>query len=230
MHYFKFNIGDYHKKAGRLSMLEHGAYTLLIHACYDRERFPTEEEALDWCWARTDDEVQAVKFVLRKFFEEQDGRFYQKRIEDEITNFHEKSEKNREIALKREADRRTKREEKNTKRGESSTKREPNAHDAPPNHKPITNNQDNNMATDKPADDMFDDFWKMYPKKEAKVKAQQAWRKLSKTKKQKAINDIRHRFDGTDRRYIPLPASYINAERWEDEQQNKNNDPTEWAI
>jgi len=29
MHYFKRNIGDYHKKAGRLSMLEHGAYTLL---------------------------------------------------------------------------------------------------------------------------------------------------------------------------------------------------------
>jgi uncharacterized protein YdaU (DUF1376 family) len=140
MHYFKFNIGDYHKKAGRLSMLEHGAYTLLIHACYDRERFPTEDEALDWCWARTDEEVQAVKFVLRKFFEEQDGRFYQKRIEDEITNFHEKSEKNREIALKREAARRTKREEKNTKRDESSTKREPNAHEAPPNHKPITKN------------------------------------------------------------------------------------------
>ena len=41
MHYFKRNIGDYHKKAGRLSMLEHGAYTLLIDSCYDRERFPT---------------------------------------------------------------------------------------------------------------------------------------------------------------------------------------------
>ena len=37
MHYYKRNIGDYHKKAGRLSMIEHGAYTLLIDACYDRE-------------------------------------------------------------------------------------------------------------------------------------------------------------------------------------------------
>jgi len=51
MHYFKRNIGDYHKKAGRLSMLEHGAYTLLMDACYDRERFPTMDEAIDWCWA-----------------------------------------------------------------------------------------------------------------------------------------------------------------------------------
>ena len=41
MHYYKRNLGDYAKKAGRLSMLEHGSYTLLIDACYDRERFPT---------------------------------------------------------------------------------------------------------------------------------------------------------------------------------------------
>jgi len=41
MNYFKFHIGDYAKKCGRLSMLEHGAYTQLIQACYDRERFPT---------------------------------------------------------------------------------------------------------------------------------------------------------------------------------------------
>jgi uncharacterized protein YdaU (DUF1376 family) len=218
MHYFKFNIGDYHKKAGRLSMLEHGAYTLLIHACYDRERFPTEEEALDWCWARTEEEIQAVKFVLSKFFDEQDGRFYQKRIEDEITNFHLKSEKNREIAIKREADRRTKRAEKNTKRDETSTNRERNAHEPPPNHKPITNNH-NNMSTDKPADDLFSDFWDRYPRKEGKKKAEQAWRKLNKSKKQKAIDDVLNRFKNTDRQYIPLPATYINGERWEDEKQ-----------
>ena len=46
MHYFKFNIGDYHKKAGRLSMLQHGAYTLLIHACYDREKFLQKKRLL----------------------------------------------------------------------------------------------------------------------------------------------------------------------------------------
>jgi uncharacterized protein YdaU (DUF1376 family) len=110
VHYFKFNIGDYHKKAGRLSMIEHGAYTLLIHACYDREKFPTEEEALDWCWARTDEEVQAVKFVLRKFFEEVDGRFIQTRIQEEIDHYHRIADTNRSIALKREDDRRTNRD------------------------------------------------------------------------------------------------------------------------
>lgn len=102
MHYFKRNIGDYHKKAGRLSMLEHGSYTLIMDACYDRERFPTLEEAIDWCWARTDEEIAAVKFVLGKFFTLEDGRYTQERIADEITAYQEKAEKNRQIAIDRE--------------------------------------------------------------------------------------------------------------------------------
>lgn len=89
MHYFKRNIGDYYKKAGRLSMLEHGAYTLLMDACYDRERFPTMDEAIDWCWARSDEEIAAVKFVLTKFFTLEGGQFVQQRIRDEIDAYHE---------------------------------------------------------------------------------------------------------------------------------------------
>ena len=135
MYYFKFNIGDYHKKAGRLSMLEHGAYTLLIHSCYDRERFPTEEEALDWCWARTDEEIQAVKFVLRKFFEVKEGRYVQARIQDEIDAYHGRQETNRAIALEREA-------RKRTNRAKESTKRERSVQDRTPNQEPRTINQE----------------------------------------------------------------------------------------
>ncbi len=57
MHYYKKNIGDYHKKAGRLTMLQHGAYTLLMDSCYDREEFPTLEQAIEWVWASTTEEV-----------------------------------------------------------------------------------------------------------------------------------------------------------------------------
>ena len=70
MHYYKRNLGDYAKKAGRLSMIEHGAYTLLLDACYDRERFPTLEEAIEWTWARTPEEVAAVnKHRARKVWQ-----------------------------------------------------------------------------------------------------------------------------------------------------------------
>ena len=103
MHYYKKNIGDYFKKAGRLSMLQHGAYTLLIDSCYDRERFPTHEEAIDWTWASSKEEVEAVEFVLRKFFVLTDGLYVQGRIETELQTYKIGEIVNRLIAISREA-------------------------------------------------------------------------------------------------------------------------------
>lgn len=115
MHYYKRNIGDYYKKAGRLTMLQHGAYTMLIDACYDREKFPTEDEAIDWCWASTTDEILAVKFVLKRFFNLTDGVYLQPRIAEELSKFRVKSKQNREIALQREANKRSKVAQENAK-------------------------------------------------------------------------------------------------------------------
>jgi uncharacterized protein YdaU (DUF1376 family) len=146
MHYYKRNIGDYAKKAGRLSMLEHGAYTLLLDACYDRERFPTLDEAIEWTWARTDAEIEAVKFVLSRFFTLEDGRYVQARIAEEVAKYHETSTKNAQIAAEREAKR------KQTARSVHATS--PAEHEAPPNQEPLTNNQEpkENMAKTGDAD------------------------------------------------------------------------------
>jgi uncharacterized protein YdaU (DUF1376 family) len=116
-------------------MLEHGAYTLLLHACYDREKFPTKAEAIDWCWARSPEEITAVEFVLSKFFS-LDGEVYvQDRIREEIDNFHAKSEKNKHIALEREAARRT-------KRARNVDDSSPPDNESPPNQEPRTSNQE----------------------------------------------------------------------------------------
>lgn len=131
MHYYKRNIGDYAKKAGRLTMLQHGAYTLLLDACYDREHFPTREEAIDWLWASSTAEIEAVDFVLSKFFNLVDGRFVQNRIQEELAEYHEKSLNNKRIAQEREA-----------KRREKSTKRAPVVNEATPNQEPLTINQE----------------------------------------------------------------------------------------
>lgn len=136
MHYFKRNIGDYHKKAGRLSMLEHGAYTLLLDSCYDRERFPTKDDAIEWCWARTQQEIDAVIFVLGKFFDLVDGVYVQNRIQEELEQYKRNALTNKEIALKREEARRTNRERL--------------VNEPPPNHKPITNNQEPLTINHKP--------------------------------------------------------------------------------
>lgn len=138
MHYYKRNIGDYAKKAGRLSMLEHGAYTLLMDAIYDREVFPTLEDALDWTWARDEAEIAAVKFVLTKFFELQnDGRYVQKRIQDELIDYKAKAETNARIAKQREEKRKSKNEASRNVHEACEEKHEPS-----PNHKPLTINQE----------------------------------------------------------------------------------------
>jgi uncharacterized protein YdaU (DUF1376 family) len=132
MHYYKRNLGDYAKKTGRLTMLQHGAYTLLIDSCYDREIFPTLEQAIDWTWASTEQEIEAVKFVLSRFFKlGEDGQYVQDRILAELLEYHQKADTNKRIAVERE-----------TKRKQNSTNREQVVNEPPPNHKPITINQE----------------------------------------------------------------------------------------
>lgn len=135
MHYYERNIGDYYRKAGRLNILQHGVYTLLIDACYDREKFPTLEEAIDWVWAESDEEIEAVKFVLRKFFKlNEDGQYVQNHIEEDLTAYKAFLEKQSE----------------NGKKGGRPPKNNPNETQNNPNKptetqtkpKPPTNNQE----------------------------------------------------------------------------------------
>jgi uncharacterized protein YdaU (DUF1376 family) len=127
MYYYKKNIGDYHKKAGRLSMLQHGAYTLLIDSCYDREVFPTLEDAIDWTWASTSEELDAVEFVLKRFFTLEDGLYVQNHIKEDLDKYHENSATNKRIAIEREA-----------KRRKNSTKRAQFVNEPTPNQEPLT--------------------------------------------------------------------------------------------
>ena len=130
MHYYKRNLGDYAKKTGRLTMLQHGAYTLLIDSCYDREIFPTLDQALEWTWASTEAEIEAVKFVLSRFFTlDRDGCYVQDRILQELLHYHKNADTNKRIADEREAKRREKR-----------TNREQDVNETPPNQEPLTIN------------------------------------------------------------------------------------------
>ncbi|MDX1902128.1 MAG: DUF1376 domain-containing protein [Gammaproteobacteria bacterium] len=135
MHYYKRNLGDYAKKAGHLSPLDHGVYNLIIDAYYDRERAPKLEDAMIWARAKTKAEKKSVEAVLNQFFDKNnDGSFSQKRIEEEIAAYRAKSAANSQIAKKRES----------TKRAqvvhETCSEREHDVVFREPNHKPLTNN------------------------------------------------------------------------------------------
>jgi phage replication O-like protein O len=90
-----------------------------------------------------------------------------------------------------------------------------------------------NTKTNKPIykyqganDPKFDAFYKSYPKKKARRDAEKAWSKLNpdeslfnsimaSLERQKASQDWKKECG----QYIPLPATWINGRRWEDEDQ-----------
>lgn len=222
MHYYKRNIGDYAKKAGRLSMLQHGAYTLLIDAIYDRERFPTLENAIDWTWASSEDEISAVQFILRKFFTLKDGVYLQTRIQEEFEDYRTNCATNARIAKERE----TKRAEKHTKRAQVVDASTPEKHDSSPNHKPLTTNQEPVIPLTPKGETLpgFAAFWLAWPaseRKQAKGKCFDAWKRsgaekdaptiISHVERLKASEDWRKNGGA----YIPAPLVYLNQRRWE---------------
>jgi hypothetical protein len=74
-----------------------------------------------------------------------------------------------------------------------------------------TTNKENNNA--------FDSFWSVYPRKIAKGAAEKAWVKLNPDADLVAtILAAMDSFDWpSDEKFIPYPATWINARRWEDE-------------
>jgi uncharacterized protein YdaU (DUF1376 family) len=206
VHYYKRNLGDYAKKAGRLTMLQHGAYTLLLDACYDREQFPTMDQAVEWTWASTTEEVEAVAFVLKKFFVLEGELYVQNRIREELETYHNNAQINKRIAIEREA-----------KRKEKTTKRVHNVDEPPPNHKPITNNQEpKNIYSSS-----FEEFWQAYPSKTGKGEAYKSWKRVGPDKQltEKIIasvdvyKDSKRVKDG----FVKNPATWLNQRCWEDE-------------
>jgi uncharacterized protein YdaU (DUF1376 family) len=100
VNYYKRHIGDYAKKAGHLSVLEHGVYTLLLDAYYDREQPPTRAEAVRIARCRSDVELAALDAVLADFFHEVDGRYVQDRVEEEFAKAEEQARINQANGLK----------------------------------------------------------------------------------------------------------------------------------
>jgi len=134
MHYYKRNLGDIAKKTSYLSPLEFGVYNLILDAYYDREQAPTLMEATRWARARTEEEKGAVLAVLDEFFDLRDDRFYQNRVEEELSAYHKKAERNREVG--RLGGRPRTQDETQTV-SEMVSEQEPKHN---PNHKPLTNN------------------------------------------------------------------------------------------
>lgn len=79
--------------------------------------------------------------------------------------------------------------------------------------KPVNNQEETSTGS-------FSDFWTLYPKRQAKVKAEKAWAKLKPADRQALLDHLPIRMNHKswqDPQFIPLPATFINQRRWEDE-------------
>jgi hypothetical protein len=70
----------------------------------------------------------------------------------------------------------------------------------------------------------WDEFWALYPRKDSKANARKAWNKLkpddelrAKILAALATQAEGWRERGTERRFIPHPATWLNGARWDDE-------------
>ncbi|TKJ34630.1 MAG: hypothetical protein CEE38_17310 [Planctomycetes bacterium B3_Pla] len=79
---------------------------------------------------------------------------------------------------------------------------------------------------------LFEDFWKVYPKRKAKAEAQKAWAKLKPSEElvQRIVEAVTIQTRSEDwlkdgGKYIPYPAKYLNGKRWEDEVSAGDNTP-----
>jgi uncharacterized protein YdaU (DUF1376 family) len=99
VNYYKFNIGDYAAATRHLTMLEHGAYRMLLDVYYTTEQpLPVEvKSAARKAGARTKDEIAAVEIVLNEFFTLTENGWIQKRCESEIAVYQQKAETNKVV-------------------------------------------------------------------------------------------------------------------------------------
>lgn len=98
-----------------------------------------------------------------------------------------------------------------------------------------TNESEKDMETDKEQDkdkekdieSMFAEFWSAYPRKDAKKSARKSFLQILRASRDPAallariMNAIMsakrsHQWQKDDGQFIPLPASWLNQERWED--------------
>jgi uncharacterized protein YdaU (DUF1376 family) len=92
MNYYEHHLGDYIKDTAHLSILEDGVYRRLIDAYYNSEAPLSSDlkECFKLVRAKNKKEIEAVEYILEKFFDLEDDGFHHKRCDEEIAKYHAK--------------------------------------------------------------------------------------------------------------------------------------------
>ena len=210
MHYYQFNIGDYQSHTSHLSETEDLVYRRLLDWTYLHEKpipLNIDEVARN---IRMRTHCESIAIVLQEFFICMDYGWISERVLKEVSKAGEKSRKASESAKIRW--------DANALRLQSDS-------NATQDTRPKTQDtKHKEKPQDKPADLLFDEFWKSYPKKQGKDAAKTSFvkRKVGKELLQQMLSAIDQQ-KSTDQwkkdggQFIPAPATWLNQGRWQDE-------------
>ena len=205
MHYYKFEISVWNLHTAHLTLVEEAVYRRLIDHYYDTEQ-PIGHDLKGMIRRlRLDGYEDQVTTILNEFFT---------KTEDGWSNKH--------CDLKIKAYKNQKKANKNNGKAGGRPKKQKiteSVTDGLPFVTLTTNNKQETRNKDI-KDDRFDIFWKQYPRKVAKPNAQKAWLKINPDdvvlkKMLDAINQ--QGLSSKEIQFVPHPASWLNAQRWEDE-------------
>ena len=210
MHYYQHNISDYRADTGHLTLLEHGCYHQLLDQYYlNEEPLPLDiDKIFRLLTARTQDEKDAIKNVLKDFFVETEAGFIQRRCDNEIKFYHERID-SAAAAGRKSAEKRA------NSNGRSTGVQRMFNQLITNNQEPITNNHID-ISSD------FDIFWQEYPKKVGKEAARKSWYKirpnLQDVLKTLAWQKESKQWFEKGGQFIPDASTYLNQHRFLDEQ------------
>src|ERR1700689_537187 len=85
-HWYPHYIGDYIKDTSHLTLIQHGAYRVLLDHYYSTKQPLTAnaEQLHRICRAFAQEEREAVNYVLGQFFKFDENGYHNKRADDEI--------------------------------------------------------------------------------------------------------------------------------------------------
>lgn len=202
MHYYMYHLSDFNNATRYLSRLERSIYRDLLDMYYEQESaidgtdMPILERRL---LIRSTEEQQALAFVLKEFFENQDGFYFNNRCESEIKKYQDKLEtaikagKASGDARRKKANKKQRKDldtkgvddDINDRSTDVQQTLNENTQNVEPtnNQEPVTINQEPVINTQDWRDEKFEEFYKTYPNKKSKGQAKITWNHVFTGKK-----------------------------------------------
>jgi uncharacterized protein YdaU (DUF1376 family) len=245
MNFYPFHVGDYTLRTAHLDPLEDLAYRRLLDLYYANETAIAGDAASIARLIRMRSNAEEVAVVLGEFFEETPEGWRHSHCDEVIAQYQAKARQAAENGKRGGRPRKPEAPDPQPKAKQSGSDQhsEENPEITQPvnsanqeetgsktNQEPITNNQNQeDQKTCSPSahaasDELFDRFWNLYPRKQDKAKALKAWAKLKVGEelfaliaKALAAQATSHDWLKDGGRFVPMPTTWLNGRRWEDE-------------